>query len=69
VRIPIRDVSVPDEPKTMAEIIAAIDRAIAEGGITYVPCWGGIGRTGLAGACCLQEHGADTRRGVSRPRR
>jgi protein-tyrosine phosphatase len=57
VRIPIRDVSVPDEPKTMAEIIAAIDRAIAEGGITYVHCWGGIGRTGLAGACCLQEHG------------
>jgi protein-tyrosine phosphatase len=56
-RFPIRDVSVPDEPKTMAEIIAAIDRAIAEGGITYVHCWGGIGRTGLAVACWLQERG------------
>src|SRR5260370_35545342 len=56
-RIPIRDVSVPDEPKTMAEIIAAIDRAIAEGGITYVHCWGGVGRTGLAVACWLQESG------------
>jgi hypothetical protein len=56
-RIPIRDVSVPDEPKTMAEIIAAIDRAITEGGITYVHCWGGIGRTGLAVACWLQERG------------
>jgi hypothetical protein len=37
-RIPIRDVSVPDEPKTMAEIIAAIDRAIAGGGVAYVHC-------------------------------
>ncbi len=50
-RFPIHDVSVPDEPKTMAEIIAAIDRAIAEGGITYVHCLGGVGRTGLAVAC------------------
>src|SRR5260221_5217925 len=56
-RIPIRDVSVPEEPKTMAEIIAAIDRAMAEAGITYVHCWGGIGRTGLAVACWLQERG------------
>ena len=56
-RVPIRDVSVPEEPKTMAEIIAAIDRAITEGGITYVHCWGGVGRTGLAVACWLQECG------------
>jgi protein-tyrosine phosphatase len=56
-RFPIRDGSVPEEPKTMAEIIAAIDRAIAEGGITYVRCWGGVGRTGLAVACWLQERG------------
>jgi ADP-ribosyl-[dinitrogen reductase] hydrolase len=56
-RFPIRDVSVPEEPKTMAEIIAAIDRAMPEEGITYVHCWGGIGRTGLAVACWLQERG------------
>jgi len=56
-RIPIDDVSVPDEPKAMAEIIAAIDHAIAEGGITYVHCRGGVGRTGLAVACWLQERG------------
>jgi protein-tyrosine phosphatase len=56
-RFPIRDVSVPSEPKTMAEIIAAIDRAMAEGGITYVHCWGGVGRTGLAVACWLRERG------------
>ena len=37
-RIPIRDEGVPEEPKTMAEIIAAIHRAVAEGGITYSIC-------------------------------
>jgi hypothetical protein len=56
-RFPISDVSVPEETKTMAEIVAAIDRAMAEGGITYVHCWGGVGRTGLAVACWLQEQG------------
>jgi len=56
-RIPIRDVSVPEEPRTVGKIIAAIDRGIAEGGITYVHCWGGVGRTGLAVACWLQERG------------
>lgn len=56
-RFPIRDLNVPEEPKTMAEIIAAIDRAMAEGGITYVHCWGGVGRTGLAVACWLQDRG------------
>jgi hypothetical protein len=56
-RFPIRDVNVPEEPKTVAEIIAAINRGIAEGGITYVHCWGGVGRTGLAVACWLQERG------------
>ena len=49
--------SVPEEPKTVAKIIAAIDRAMAEGGITYVHCWGGVGRTGLVVACWLQECG------------
>ena len=33
-RFPIHDGNVPEEPKTMTEIIAAIDRAMAEGGIT-----------------------------------
>jgi ADP-ribosyl-[dinitrogen reductase] hydrolase len=56
-RIPIRDESVPEEPKTMAEIIAAIHRGMAGSGITYVHCWGGVGRTGLAVACWLQERG------------
>jgi protein-tyrosine phosphatase len=56
-RIPIGDVSVPEQPKTMAAIIATIDRGMAEGGVTYVHCWGGVGRTGVAVACWLQEQG------------
>jgi protein-tyrosine phosphatase len=56
-RIPIRDVDVPKEAQTMVKIIDAIDRAIAAGGIAYVHCWGGIGRTGLAVACWLQGQG------------
>jgi hypothetical protein len=35
-RIPIRDVSVPDEPKTVARIIAAIDRAMKVGSPTSI---------------------------------
>ena len=53
-RIPIRDVDVPKEAQTMVKIIDAIDRAIATGGIAYVHCWGGVGRTGLGVACWLQ---------------
>ena len=33
-RFPIRDVSVPEKPETLATIIAAIDRAMAGEGIT-----------------------------------
>src|SRR5258708_12184406 len=42
---PIRDVSVPEEPKTMAELIAAIDRAIPKSGLTSHHCWAGYVRT------------------------
>jgi protein-tyrosine phosphatase len=56
-RIPIRDVDVPKEAQTMVKIIDAVDRAIATGGIAYLHCWGGVGRTGLAVACWLQDQG------------
>jgi protein-tyrosine phosphatase len=56
-RIPIRDVNVPREPQTMLKIIATIDRALAMNGIAYLHCWGGVGRTGLAVVCWLQEQG------------
>jgi hypothetical protein len=56
-RFPIRDISVPSDAEHLAEILFAIDRQIRQGGIVYVHCWGGVGRTGLVVACWLQEHG------------
>jgi protein-tyrosine phosphatase len=41
----------------MLKIIDAIDHALQRDGATYVHCWGGVGRTGLAVACWLQEQG------------
>jgi hypothetical protein len=46
-RIPIRDTTVPNEPQTMAKIIAAIDRTLARDGIGYL--------VALASALPVQE--------------
>ena len=56
-RFQIRDISVPSDAEHLAEILLAIDRRIRQGGIVYVHCRGGVGRTGLVVACWLQEHG------------
>lgn len=57
VRIPIRDFSVP----TLGELEAAldeIDRELAVGGLVYVHCWAGCGRTGVVVGSWLVRHGA-----------
>ncbi|MBV9490630.1 MAG: dual specificity protein phosphatase family protein [Verrucomicrobia bacterium] len=56
-RVPIQDFSVPEGPDAMASILDAIDAGWAREGVTYVHCWGGIGRTGLVIACWLQKQG------------
>jgi ADP-ribosyl-[dinitrogen reductase] hydrolase len=56
-RFPILDNSVPRDSEHLAEILFTIDRRIREGGVVYLHCWGGVGRTGLVVACWLQEHG------------
>jgi len=54
----VRDVSVPDEPAQMREILDTIDAALAEPqGVVYVHCWGGVGRTGVVVGCWLARHG------------
>ena len=56
VRIPIRDFSVP----TVAELESAIeeiDSELAAGGVVYVHCWAGCGRTGVVVASWLVRHG------------
>jgi ADP-ribosyl-[dinitrogen reductase] hydrolase len=56
-RFPILDNSVPRDSERLAEILFTIDHRIREGGVVYLHCWGGVGRTGLVVACWLQEHG------------
>lgn len=55
-RFPIPDGRAP-APALMKEIIAAIADAHAAERVTYVHCWGGIGRTGTVAACWLVEQG------------
>jgi len=55
-RLPIPDMDVP-HPSRMLEILDAIDAARSAGRVTYVHCWGGIGRTGTVIGCHLVRHG------------
>ena len=52
-RLPIRDASVPRSAAVMREILDEIDDALDNGGVVYVHCWGGVGRTGTVVGCHL----------------
>ena len=55
---PILDFSVP----TREQLVAALDEIDAEleaGGVVYVHCWAGCGRTGVVVGSWLVRHGAD----------
>ena len=43
----------------MTRILDDVDGAIERGGLAYVHCWGGIGRTGTVVGCWLVRHGLD----------
>ena len=53
---PIRDVSVPAVPQ-MTRTLGALDAVLAGGGVVYLHCWGGRGRTGTVLGCWLARHG------------
>ena len=55
-RMPIEDVSVPT-PLHMRSILDLLDAEQAAGGLAYVHCWGGIGRTGTVVGCHLVRQG------------
>jgi protein-tyrosine phosphatase len=55
-RVPIRDLSVPTADE-LVSILDAIDDELARGGIVYVHCWAGCGRTGVVVGCWLVRHG------------
>ena len=57
-RFPIRDVSIPRSPDETAAIMDSIDNGVSSGGIVYLHCWGGVGRTGTMVGCWLSRHGS-----------
>lgn len=56
-RFPIVDMHTPASPECVTAALDAIDHAIENGGIAYVHCLGGIGRTGTIIGCWLVRHG------------
>jgi len=56
VRFPIRDRSVPT-PEQMRSILQCVQKELDAGGIVYIHCLGGIGRTGTVMGCYFVEQG------------
>ena len=56
VRKPIRDFTAPPR-SDMRELLDLIDAELAAGGVVYLHCYGGIGRTGTVVGCWLARHG------------
>lgn len=65
VRMPIRDFSVPT-PDVLVSILDAIDAELDVGGVVYVHCWAGCGRTGVVVGCWLVRHGLDPKEALGR---
>jgi hypothetical protein len=62
-RFPIRDMSIPTA-KQMRDTLDAIHAEIKAGGVVYVHCWGGKGRTATVTGCYLLESGLEKRETV-----
>jgi len=56
--VPVRDFTVPTDEQLVA-VLDAIDDELARGGIVYVHCWAGCGRTGVVVGCWLVRHGTE----------
>jgi len=65
VRMPIRDFSVPT-PDDLVATLDAIDAELDAGGIVYVHCWAGCGRTGVVVGCWLVRRGLDPRAALAK---
>ena len=55
-RVKVRDFNIP-ERDDMVRILDEIDRAISAGGVVYLHCFAGLGRTGTVVGCYLVRHG------------
>lgn len=59
VRFPIRDQDIPT-PAQMRGILSTIHTANTSGGVVYVHCWGGKGRTATVIGCYLIQRNLET---------
>jgi hypothetical protein len=64
-RGPIRDFSVPD-PESLTRLLDTIDDEVDAGGLPYVHCWAGCGRTGVVVGCWLVRHGVEPEEALAR---
>jgi protein-tyrosine phosphatase len=58
VRVAVRDFTVPSAEQIVTAL-DLIDGALEAGGVVFVHCWAGCGRTGVVVGCWLVRHGAD----------
>ena len=65
-RFPVQDMAVPDSPEVTLAALRALQAARQEGAISYVHCWGGVGRTGTLIGCWLVEQGYDPEQALVR---
>ena len=56
--LPIRDFSIPTR-EGLSATLDEIDAELAAGGLVYVHCWAGCGRTGVVVGSWLVRHGLD----------
>jgi protein-tyrosine phosphatase len=65
VRIPVRDFTPPTQDQ-IAAALDAIDAELERGGVVYVHCWAGCGRTGVVVGCWLVRHGTPPQDALAR---
>jgi protein-tyrosine phosphatase len=63
--MPIRDFTVPDDDRLVLAL-DTIDAELAAGGIVFVHCWAGCGRTGVVVGCWLVRHGTPPSEALAR---
>jgi protein-tyrosine phosphatase len=64
-RLPVRDFSVPSREQ-IAFALDTIDAELSDGGVVYVHCWAGCGRTGVVVGCWLVRHGMPPNEALAR---
>ena len=62
---PIGDFSIPTRANLVA-LLDEVDAELAGGGIVYVHCWAGCGRTGVVVGSWLVRHGVDPQEALRR---